>query len=180
MAGVNYDGKKDQTMILIDRVKYAKLTGSEMFRPTWDNMIDLSTRFVKDIKKTEPERLARIKAVMNDDYIDTYASVFKKAKEMNANLWDEIDQISVLKTVFDKDVDAKRLWKDRFFIQNTLGANEHFFGTGYTKSLIPGAKANDPGIAELFVVENKLMTIRELEEANVIKVFDVIESVSKK
>ena len=99
---------------------------------------------------------------------------------MNANLWDEIDQISVLKTVFDKDVDAKRLWKDRFFIQNTLGANEHFLGTGYTKSLIPGAKANDPGIAELFVVENKLMTIRELEEANVIKVFDVIESVSKK
>jgi hypothetical protein len=180
MAGVNDDGKKDQTMILNDRVKYAKLTGSEMFRPTWDNMIDLSTRFVKDIKGTEPERIARIKAVMNSDYQDIYTSVFKKADDLGLDIWKPQHRKSVLSSVFKSEDTAIDQWNDRFAIHTTLGANEHFLGTGYTKSLLPGAKETDPGIAEIFVVENNLLTIDQLENAGAIKVFDVIEPLIKK
>jgi len=179
MAGVNYDGKKDQTMILNDRVKYAKLTGSEMFRPTWDNMIELSTRFVSKIEGTEPERITRIKAVMNSEYQDIYASVFKKADDLGLDIWKPQHRERVLSSVFNTDDKAIAQWKDRFTIHSTLGANEHFLGTGYTKSLLPGAKESDPGIAEIFVVENNLLTIDQLEKAGAIKVFDVIEPVIK-
>jgi hypothetical protein len=182
MAGVNQsvnnDGKPiDQTMVIIDRKKYIELTESEMFRPTWENMINLSVRFAKDIKGSEVERLARIQAVMNDSYVNTYASVFKKAEDLDLDLWKEKQRALVLNKVFAGDVDAQMAWNDRFVIQNTLGANEHFLGTGFTKSLLPNSKANNPGIAEIFVVENKLMTIEQLEAAGAIKVYDVIQPV---
>jgi len=45
-----------------------------------------------------------------------------------------------------------------------------------SKSLIE----TDPGIADIFVVENNLLTIDQLEKAGAIKVFDVIEPVIKK
>ncbi len=164
-------------MILIDRVKYAKLTGSEMFRPTWDNMIELSTRFVSKIEGTEPERIARIKAVMNSEYQDIYASVFKKADDLGLDIWKPQHRERVMSSVFNADDKAVAQWKDRFAIHSTLGANEHFLGTRYTKSLLPGAKETDPGIAEIFVVENNLLTIDQLEKAGAVKVFDVIEPV---
>ncbi|MEJ2046481.1 MAG: hypothetical protein P8X74_24185 [Reinekea sp.] len=185
MAGVNREpnaktGKfDDQTMILIDREKYRAITGSEFFRPTWENMTDLAMRFAKRIEGTEPERIARIQKVMNERFQKSYAKVFEIAKERGVDIWDVDDRRRLLNELIGDDAKKWQQWNDRFVIHQALGANEYFLGTGYTKNLLAGLEKQAPGIAEIFIVENKLMTIKELEEAGVINTFDVITPVEK-
>jgi len=173
-----YDPKKDYVLVIVDTQKAAPMTGLYSIVPTFEKLGRFAS---KELPGEFPESV--VKQVMTPEFQVKYEKHYKAAD--SAGYFEGKGNWSVER--FDKYLKKsglknteRKLLKKRFEMQDLLGSNEDFEGTGLTKNTIPGSP-NQSGAVETFNFERKGMenaiTLQKLKDNGAIDIIEDLQEI---
>lgn len=158
VLGLDYNPKKDYSLVIIDTQQAHALVDTKSIVPTYENLNKFAREELSE--KFTPEQL---NTLLNPEFQNKYNELYTEA--LNSGVMEaEWDTEGALKYFSNLKLNQSEfeLLEKRLEMQASIGNNQHFLGNGLTKNLLEGTEY---GAVETFNFERKLINLEQFGDS---------------